>query len=429
MKIFNSPSGVQSLIVNLQSSIFIIALCVLSLSPLRAQQPQPIIFSEDIPAKPLLCPTPPMGWSSWNTFACDINEELIKTIADQMVASGLKDAGYTYVNLDDCWHGERDTDGFIQPDPVRFPSGMKALADYVHSKGLKIGLYSDAGSATCGGKPGSLGHEYQDALQYARWGIDYLKYDWCNTENVNSKGAYSLMAKALRASGRDIVFSLCEWGDTYAYSWAENIGHLWRTTGDVNCCFDCELDHGGWKSLGVLQIMDKNEKLRSFAGPNHWNDPDMMEVGNGMTESEDRAHFSMWCMMAAPLILGNDIRSMSAATQAIVMNKDMIAIDQDPLGVQGLRYRTESGLEYWLKPLQSGDWAFCILNRTLTPRTIILNFADFHMFDNLTRLTFQTASHTYKVYNIWAGKEEASSDKTRKVTIHAHDIVVYRLTY
>ena len=410
-------------------SIILIALCALSLSTLSAQQPQPVIFSEDIPDKPLLCPTPPMGWSSWNTFACDINEELIKTIADEMVASGLKDAGYIYINLDDCWHGERDADGFIQPDPVRFPSGMKALADYVHSKGLKIGIYSDAGSATCGGNPGSLGHEYQDALQYARWGIDYLKYDWCNTENVNSKGAYSLMAKALRASGRDIVFSLCEWGDTYAYSWAENIGHLWRTTGDVNCCFDCELDHGGWKSLGVLQIMDKNEKLRQFAGPNHWNDPDMMEVGNGMTESEDRAHFSMWCMMAAPLILGNDIRSMSAATASIVMNKDMIAIDQDPLGVQGLRYRTESGLEYWIKPLESGDWAFCILNRTLTPRTVTLNFADFHMFDNLTRLTFQTATHNYKVYNIWAGKEEAPSNKTRKVTIPAHDVVVYRLTY
>ncbi len=406
-----------------------LVLCALSLSTLSAQQPQPVIFSEDIPDKPLLCPTPPMGWSSWNTFACDINEDLIKTIADEMVASGLKDAGYIYLNLDDCWHGERDAEGFIQPDPVRFPSGMKALADYVHSKGLKIGIYSDAGSATCGGKPGSLGHEYQDALQYARWGIDYLKYDWCNTENVNSKGAYSLMAKALRASGRDIVFSLCEWGDTQAYSWAENVGHLWRTTGDVNCCFDCELDHGGWKSLGVLQIMDKNEKLRQFAGPDHWNDPDMMEVGNGMTESEDRAHFSMWCMMAAPLILGNDIRTMSSATASLVMNKDMIAIDQDPLGVQGLRYRTESGLEYWLKPLEAGAWAFCILNRTLTPRTVTLNFADFHMFDNLTRLTFQTATHSYKVYNIWAGKEEAPSDKTRKVTIPAHDVVVYRLTY
>lgn len=410
-------------------SIILLVLCTLSFTPLSAQQPQPVIFSEDIPAKPLLCPTPPMGWSSWNTFACDINEDLIKAMADEMVATGLKDAGYIYLNLDDCWHGERDADGFIQPDPVRFPSGMKALADYVHSKGLKIGIYSDAGSATCGGKPGSLGHEYQDALQYARWGIDYLKYDWCNTENVNSKGAYSLMAKALRASGRDIVFSLCEWGDTQAYSWAENVGHLWRTTGDVNCCFDCELDHGGWKSLGVLQIMDKNEKLRQFAGPDHWNDPDMMEVGNGMTESEDRAHFSMWCMMAAPLILGNDIRSMTPATAALVMNKDMIAIDQDPLGIQGLRYRTESGLEYWLKPLQSGAWAFCILNRTLSPRTITLDFADFHMFDNLSRLTFETGSHNYKVYNIWAGKEEAPSNKTRKVTIPAHDVVVYRLTY
>ena len=167
----------------------------------------------------------------------------------------------------------------------------------------------------------SKGHEYQDALQYARWGIDYLKYDWCNTENVNSRGAYALMAKALRQSGRDIVFSLCEWGDTQAYSWAKDLGHLWRTTGDVNCCFDCELDFGGWKSLGVLAILDKNEPLRRFAGPGHWNDPDMLEVGNGMTESEDRAHFTMWCMMAAPLILGNDIRSMSKQTLDIVTNR------------------------------------------------------------------------------------------------------------
>lgn len=394
-----------------------------------AQDPQPVqINRQDLP-KPDLCRLPPMGWSSWNTFACSIDESLIREIADVMVEKGLLDAGYQYVNMDDCWHGERDADGFIQANAERFPGGIRALADYVHSKGLKLGIYSDAGSETCGGKPGSQGHEYQDALQYARWGIDYLKYDWCNTQNVNSKGAYALMAKALRQSGRDIVFSLCEWGDTQAYSWAADLGHLWRTTGDVNCCFDCELDFGGWKSLGVLKILDKNEPLRRFAGPGHWNDPDMLEVGNGMSVAEDRAHFTMWCMMAAPLILGNDIRTMSKETEEIILNKEVIAIDQDELGIQGLRYRVESGLEYWLKPLANGDWAFCILNRTLEDRTIQLDFKAFNMYDNLSGYAFQTASHKYGVRNVWSHKDEAASDKARKVTVGAHDVVVYRLTY
>lgn len=405
------------------------ALAILNLqfSHLNAQDPQPVQVKHVSMEKPNLCPTPPMGWSSWNTFACNIDEALIRGVADMMVSSGLRDAGYTYLNLDDCWHGERDADGFIQPDPVRFPSGMKALADYVHSKGLKIGIYSDAGSETCGGKPGSQGHEYQDAIQYARWGIDYLKYDWCNTDNVNAVGAYNLMAKALRQSGRDIVFSLCEWGDQKAYSWAEGVGHLWRTTGDVNCCFDCELDFGGWKSLGVLQILDKNEPLRKYAGPNHWNDPDMLEVGNGMSVNEDRAHFAMWCMMAAPLILGNDVRTMSKETKELLMNKELIAIDQDVLGIQALRYRVESGLEYWLKPLSNGEWAFCILNRTLENRTIDLNFKAFNMYDNLSGHAFRSASQTYKVRNVITHKDEIPSDKVRTVVIPAHDVVVYRL--
>ncbi len=409
---------------------FLSLFCALCVSiAMSAQDPQPVKINRAATPKPNLCPTPPMGWSSWNVFACDIDEALIKEIADAMLNKGLKDCGYTYVNMDDCWHGERDADGFIQAHPERFPNGIKPVADYVHSLGLKIGIYSDAGSETCGGKPGSQGYEFQDALTYARWGVDYLKYDWCNTENVNSKGAYSLMAKALRASGRDIVFSLCEWGDTKAYSWASEIGHLWRTTGDVNCCFDCELDFGGWKSLGVLQILDKNEPLRRFAGPNHWNDPDMLEVGNGMSVNEDRAHFTMWCMMAAPLILGNDIRTMSKETAEIITNREVIAIDQDPLGIQGLRYRVESGLEYWLKPLENGDWAFCILNRSLTDRTITLDFKSFNMRDDLSKRQFESSSHTYQVRNIWSHKDEADSSKPRKVTIPAHDVVTYRLSY
>ncbi len=249
-----------------------------------------------------LAKTPPMGWNTWNKFACNVDENLIRSSADAMVSSGLRDAGYRYIVIDDCWHGKRDSLGFIHPDPTRFPSGIKALADYVHSKGLKMGIYSDAGNKTCGGHPGSRGHEYQDAIMYASWGIDYLKYDWCETEGLKAEGAYTTMRDALHAAGRPIVFSMCEWGTAKPWTWAKDIGHLWRTTGDIYHCFDCEENHGTWSSWGMLQILDMQEGLRKYAGPDHWNDPDMMEVGNGMTLSEDRAHFSMWCMLAAPLM-------------------------------------------------------------------------------------------------------------------------------
>lgn len=405
-------------------------LCLLLLAPCAfAQLPQPVQVDHVSLDKPALAATPPMGWNSWNKFGCDINEDLIRTVADAMVSSGLRDAGYIYLNLDDCWHGERDNLGFIHEDTTRFPSGIKALADYVHSKGLKIGIYSDAGSETCGGRPGSQGHEYQDAITYASWGIDYLKYDWCNTDSRDAKEAYSLMAKALRQSGRDILFSLCEWGNNKAYEWAEPIGHCWRTTGDITCCFDCTLDHGGWQSLGIMTIVDSNEKLRKYAGPNHWNDPDMLEVGNGMSHSEDRAQFTLWCMMAAPLIVGNDIRSMSKETAAILLNKELIAVDQDSLGIQGLRHRTEAGLEYWLKPLANGDWAFCVLNRSLEERTINLDFRSFQMYDNLSRRSLETSWHTYQVRNLWSHQDEQDTTHPRQVTIPSHDVVAYRLIW
>ena len=214
-----------------------------------------------------LAQTPPMGWNSWNKFACNIDENIIKGVADAMVETGLRDAGYVYLNLDDCWHGERDSLGFIQADPVKFPSGIKALADYVHSKGLKIGIYSDAGRKTCGGRPGSFGHEYQDALQYAKWGIDYLKYDWCETYDINPVGAYNLMRDALRAAGRPILFSMCEWGSSKPWEWAAETGHMWRTTGDIFNCFDCVDQHPGFASYGVLQILDMQNGLRKYAGP------------------------------------------------------------------------------------------------------------------------------------------------------------------
>ena len=377
-----------------------------------------------------LAQTPPMGWSSWNKFGCNISENDIKEIADAMVSSGLADCGYVYVNIDDCWHGERDAKGNIQCDSVTFPSGIKALADYVHSKGLKLGIYSDAGCKTCAGEPGSLGHEYQDALTYAEWGVDYLKYDWCNTPDQNAKGSYRLMRDALYASGRPIVFSVCEWGNNNPWEWAPEIGHLWRTTGDLGCIFDNDKHYGEgyWSPLGVLQIVDKNEPLRKYAGPGHWNDPDMLEVGNGMTENEDRTHFTLWCMMAAPLIMGNDIRDMSDATKEILTNKEVIAIDQDALGVQGWRLMTRDGIEYWYKPLVDGDWAVCVFNRNREAKKVELDWNELSSHDVITNRSFRPAENHYKIRNLWKHKDEGMTDKNITVNIPARDVVLYRFT-
>ncbi|MEZ0242367.1 MAG: glycoside hydrolase family 27 protein, partial [Sphingomonas sp.] len=243
--------------------------------------------------------TPPMGWNSWNKFACNIDEKVVRGVADAIVASGMKDAGYHYVVIDDCWHGPRDENGFITADPVKFPSGIKALADYIHSKGLKFGIYSDAGKLTCGGRPGSQGHEYQDALTYARWGVDYLKYDWCSTGSRNAEEAYALMSDALKATGRPVVLSICEWGQNKPWLWASKIGNLWRTTGDIWDSFDKQDKEHSWAN-NMLVIVDQNEPLWPYAGPGHWNDPDMLEIGNGgMSDTEYRSHFSLWAMMAA----------------------------------------------------------------------------------------------------------------------------------
>lgn len=391
-------------------------LCFSCLSSVKAQK-----YEE-------LAKTPPMGWNSWNKFACDINEEIIRGVADKMVESGLRDAGYVYLNLDDCWHGKRDSLGFITADPVKFPSGIKALADYIHSKGLKIGIYSDAGRQTCGGRPGSLGHEYQDALTYAKWGIDYLKYDWCNTEDVNPIGAYNLMKDALRAAGRPILFSMCEWGNSKPWTWAKDTGHMWRTTGDIFNCFDCVDEHPGWKAFGVLQILDMQEGLRKYAGPGHWNDPDMLEVGNGQKVNQDRAHFSMWCMLAAPLILGNDIRNMSDETKAIIMNKDVITIDQDTLGVQGLKVASQDGIEVWFKPLAGGDWAFCLLNRSTIDKEFDIHWQNFNICDEISKRTTNLNNTTYVIKNLWAKKVEGSTKKDKKVSVPAQDVLLYRLS-
>lgn len=380
-----------------------------------------------------LAETPQMGWSTWNKFQGNISEDIIRGIADVMVSSGLRDAGYTYINIDDCWHGQRDENGFIQVDAEKFPNGMAALADYVHSKGLKLGIYSDAGTETCGGMPGSLGHEYQDALQYARWGVDYLKYDWCNTPDINPRGAYQLISDALRAAKRPILLSMCEWGSSKPWRWARDVGHSWRTTPDIWCAFDSIRVFPGYNQFGVMQCLAFNDTLRQYAGPGHWNDPDMLEVGNGMTESEDRAHFTMWCMMASPLILGNDLRNMNDATRAIIMNREMIAVDQDPLGVQGWHCFDRGALQFWLKPLADGAWAFTILNPSATAVDYTINWQELNLTDTqVSQRSTNFDTHVYDVYNLWTHKAEGKTttkDKAdRTVTVNAHDVVSYRLT-
>jgi alpha-galactosidase len=357
-----------------------------------------------------LAQTPPMGWNSWNKFACNIDETIVRAQADAMVSSGMHDAGYQYIVIDDCWQGARDADGNIQPDPQRFPSGIKALADYVHAKGLKFGIYSDAGDKTCGGRPASRGHEEADAKQYAAWGVDYLKYDWCNTEGMDAQAAYLKMSQALAASGRPIVFSMCEWGDNRPWLWARNIGNLWRTTGDI---YDgWEGKHPNGYSIGMLNILDMQAGLETYAGPGHWNDPDMMEVGNGgMTDAEYRAHFSLWAILAAPLIAGNDMAKMSKETNTILTSREVIAVDQDPLGVQASRVAKDGDAEVWARPITGGGRAAVLLNRGLAPRTITVTWEQLHYPAHLTA----------KVRDLWrhANRKPAQGSFTALVPGHA----------
>ena len=373
-----------------------------------------------------LAATPQMGWNSWNTFACDINEQLIRDTADAMVKNGLKDAGYTYVNIDDCWHGKRDDKGVIHPDPARFPSGMKALADYVHGRGLKLGIYSDAGATTCGGKPGSRGHEYQDAITYAEWGIDYIKYDWCDTKGLNSAGAYTTMRDAIRSAGRPMLFSICEWGDTRPWEWAKDVGHSWRTTGDIYPCWNCEFSQGSFSAWGVLRILDKQAGLRQHAGPGHWNDMDMLVVGKGLSEDEDKSHFSAWAMLASPLILGNDVRSMPAATHRILTNAGAIAINQDKLGVSAWRFLQAGDIEYWAKPLAGDEWALMVMNRGAQAVPVSFDWAAYHINDDLSKRTADFKTKPYAWTDVWTGK---TGDTTRKLEakVPSHGTLLLRL--
>ncbi len=367
--------------------------------------------------------TPPMGWNTWNKFGCNVSDELVRGMADAMVKSGMKDAGYQYIVIDDCWQVSRDLSANIVADPQRFPNGIKALADYVHSLGLKFGIYSDAGSKTCAGRPAGLGHEYQDAIMYASWGVDYLKYDWCNTlPGQDAKASYANIRQALDASGRPIVLSICEWGGRQPWLWGrQSGGNLWRTTGDIQDRWagKKEWSPGNCCSNGMLDIVDENAELYPFAGPGHWNDPDMLEVGNGgMTTTEYRTHFSLWAIMAAPLIAGNDLRSMTPEIHDILTNKEVIAIDQDPLGRQGRRVWKDGDLEVWGKQLKDGDRAVILLNRGSSEHEITVTWEQVGYPGHLSAA----------VRDLWAHKNLGKFSGKFSALVESHGVVMVRVS-
>jgi len=360
-----------------------------------------------------LAQTPPMGWNSWNAFHTDITEQKIKDAARAMVSSGMKAAGYEYVNIDDAWMDTvRDAQGRLQADPKRFPHGIKALADYVHSLGLKIGIYESAGTKTCAGYPGSLYHEKTDAETFAKWGIDYLKLDNCYNEGVDYIERYEGMEKALLATGRPIVYSICEWGVKDPYQWAPAISNLWRTTGDIS---------DDWGSM--VNIIDQQVGLNKYAGPGHWNDPDMLEVGNGgMTNTEYKTHFSMWAILAAPLIAGNDLLHMTETTREILTNKEVIAIDQDPEGKEGYKISDNGDQEVWVKPMSDGSFAVVLLNR---------GGNEAFMTTTVEQVGLQKAS-SYKVVNLWdrGNQDQPKSYSTNDLirsSVAPHGVAMFRV--
>ncbi|CAA0820979.1 Alpha-galactosidase 2 [Striga hermonthica] len=353
---------------------------------------------------------PQMGWNSWNHFQCNINEALIRETADAMISTGLSALGYEYINLDDCWAElNRDSQGNLVAKYSTFPSGIKALADYVHGKGLKLGIYSDAGTQTCSMQmPGSLGYEDQDAKTFASWGIDYLKYDNCNNNNISAKERYPVMSKALLNSGRSIFYSLCEWGQEDPATWAKSVGNSWRTTGDIK---------DSWDSM--TSLADLNDKWASYAGPGGWNDPDMLEVGNGgMNAKEYRSHFSIWALMKAPLIIGCDIRSMDNVTLALLSNEEVIAVNQDKLGIQGKKIKKDGDLEVWGGPLSGNRVAIVLWNRGSTKAKITAHWSDVGL----------SSSTMVDARDLWKRLTHSSVKEHISASLDPHDCKMYILT-
>ena len=402
--------------MRIHASLPLAALALVSLAVLSERSAAP-----QVPPPQAVAATPPMGWNSWNYFAERVTDKDIRDSADQIVASGMKDAGYIYVNIDDTWEGERDASGVLHTNS-KFPD-MKALADYVHSKGLKLGIYSGPGNKTCGGYPASLGHEEQDAKMYAAWGIDYLKYDLCSfipdvmlKQAPNDQAAqmrlmhdaYIKMGKALQSTGRPIVYSLCQYGWDSPWEWAPALGgNSWRTTGDIN-----------WHWDRIYTILEQQAGLEQYAGPGHWNDPDMLEVGNGkLTLAENRAHFSMWAMLASPLLAGNDLPNMKPEIKAILTNRDVIAIDQDSLGHQASRVYADGEVEVWTRSLSDGAMAVAILNAGSDR----VSTHPFHL--DLARLGLHGAQQGK---DLWTGKS-VELTQNMPITLPSHDVLLVRV--
>lgn len=367
--------------------------------------------------------TPPMGWNTWNTFRLDINEDLVKESVEIFINKGLKKAGYQYVVIDDGWQIDRDKDGNILYNKERFPSGIKNLADHIHSKGLKFGIYSDAGYMTCGGFPGSLGYEYQDARTYAEWGVDYLKYDWCFTGTQSAPDSYGLMKDALVKAGRPIVFSICEWGSSKPWTWGEGVGNLWRTTFDIRPCWDCgemTISRGMQVEnfIGFTKILDLQVGLESYSGPGHWNDPDMLEVGNGnLTYDENVAHFSLWSILAAPLMLGNDIRNMSDEVLEIITNPEVIAVNQDPLGRQGRKVRDDGDYEVWSRELHDGTRAVVMFNRSENAHEIGFEWSEIGLPQELK----------FNVRDLWQKKDLGKYSGSFTAIVPSHGVIMVKV--
>ncbi|MFH1197798.1 MAG: alpha-galactosidase [bacterium] len=364
---------------------------------------------------PDLAKIPPMGWNSWNAFGLDINSKIVMSVADSMVSKGLAAAGYEYIVIDDGWQIDRDKDGKIIADSTRFPEGIKYLADYIHSKGLKFGIYTCCGTKTCGGLPGSYGYEAIDAKTYAEWGVDFIKEDWCNTDGLDTRTQYKVMSDAIKATGRPILLSLCEWGISCPWEWGKGIGAMWRTTNDIQDCFDCVRNWGG---MGWVPILEKNVNLAPYAGPGHWNDPDMLEVGNkALTPIECRSHFSMWCMLAAPLIAGNNISTMNDTIRDILTAPEIIAIDQDSLGIQGTRIKNDNGLQVWQKPLSDGSIAVALLNVTKSSAQMYVTFEDIGFKKGVAS----------SVRDLWERRDLSAIEDAFKTEVKPHDVVVVKI--
>jgi alpha-galactosidase len=378
----------------------------------RPTMPAPkISLSNDFPPVKYngLAKTPPMGWNSWNKFNNRVDDAAVRGVADAIASNGMKDAGYLYVNIDDTWQGKRDANGVLQSNE-KFPD-MKALADYVHSKGLKIGIYSSPGPKTCANYEGSFGHEEQDAKQWAAWGFDYLKYDWCSASQVydvkSLPAVYAKMGEALAKSGRPIVYSLCQYGWQDVGEWgAKAGGNLWRTTGDIS---------DRWQSMMHIgfELQPGREK---YAAVGHWNDPDMLEIGNGhMTDEEYRTHMSLWSILAAPLLAGNDLRDMKKEILDILTYREVVAIDQDPRGVQGMRVSKNGDLEVWEKPLHDGSNAVGLFNLGASPATVVANFSDLKL----------TGSHA--VRDLWAHADKGKVKDKFEATVPSHGVVLVKI--